>query len=32
VQPALELTVIEAPVHPPRKHRADLGIALIALA
>lgn len=32
VRPTLELTVVEAPVHPRRKHRADLGIALVALA
>jgi len=32
VRPTLELTVVEAPVHPRRKQRADLGIALIALA
>jgi predicted DNA-binding protein with PD1-like motif len=31
VRPTLELTVVEAPVHLRRKHRADLGIALIAL-
>jgi hypothetical protein len=32
VRPTLELTVVEAPVHPRRKHRADLGITLIAVA
>jgi uncharacterized protein len=32
VQPTLEVTVVEAPVHLRRKKRPDLGIALITLA
>jgi hypothetical protein len=32
VRPTVELTVVEAPAHPRRKHRSDLGIASIALA
>ena len=31
VRPALEVTVVEAPVHLRRKERPDLGIALISL-
>ena len=31
VRPTLEVTVSEAPAHLRRKHRPDLGIALISL-
>jgi predicted DNA-binding protein with PD1-like motif len=32
VRPTLEVTIIETPGHLRRRHRPDLGIALISLA